>query len=137
MFLPTCGRLKFTQSLANASPLKPEKLAGVDLIVVRELTGGLYFGQPKGRESTPTGMRAVDTLVYTAEEIRRIAQMAFQIARGRRKKVTSVDKANVLESSRLWRQITAEVARDYPDVTMENMLVRYSRHAVGQSSGIL
>jgi 3-isopropylmalate dehydrogenase len=115
--------VKIYPSLVGASPLKPEKLAGVDLIVVRELTGGLYFGQPKGRETTPDGMRAVDTLIYTEQEIRRIAHMAFQIARGRRKKVTSVDKANVLESSRLWRQITAEVAKDYPDVSLENMLV--------------
>ncbi len=109
--------------LVSASPLKPERLAGVDLIVVRELTGGLYFGQPKGREVVDGIERAVDTLVYTDEEIRRVVRMAFELAGGRRKKVTSVDKANVLESSRLWRKVTAEVAAEFPDVELENMLV--------------
>jgi len=109
--------------LVSASPLKPERLAGVDLIVVRELTGGLYFGQPKGREVVDGIERAVDTLVYTDEEIRRVVRMAFELAGGRRKKVTSVDKANVLESSRLWRKVTAEVAAGFPDVELENMLV--------------
>ncbi len=115
--------VKIYPRLADASPLRPEKLTGVDLVVVRELTGGLYFGQPKGRETTPDGIRAVDTLIYTDEEVRRIVHMAFKIARGRKKKVTSVDKANVLESSRLWRQVASEVAKDYPDVTLEHMLV--------------
>ena len=109
--------------LVSASPLKPERLAGVDLIVVRELTGGLYFGQPKGREVVDGIERAVDTLVYTDEEIRRVVRMAFELAGQRRKKVTSVDKANVLESSRLWRKVTAEVAAEFPDVELENMLV--------------
>ena len=109
--------------LVSASPLKPERLAGVDLIVVRELTGGLYFGQPKGREVVNGIERAVDTLVYTDEEIRRVVRMAFELAGQRRKKVTSVDKANVLESSRLWRKVTAEVAVEFPDVELENMLV--------------
>jgi 3-isopropylmalate dehydrogenase len=109
--------------LVSASPLKPEKLAGVDLIVVRELTGGLYFGQPKGRQMVDGRERAVDTLVYTDDEIRRVVRMAFQLAQQRRKKVTSVDKANVLESSRLWRKVTAEVAAEFPDVALENMLV--------------
>ena len=109
--------------LISASPLKPERLAGVDLIVVRELTGGLYFGQPKGREVVDGIERAVDTLVYTDEEIRRVVRMAFELAGQRRKKVTSVDKANVLESSRLWRKVTAEVAAEFPDVELENMLV--------------
>ena len=109
--------------LVSASPLKPERLAGVDLIVVRELTGGLYFGQPKGREVVNGIERAVDTLVYTDEEIRRVVRMAFELAEQRRKKVTSVDKANVLESSRLWRKVTAEVAVEFPDVELENMLV--------------
>ena len=109
--------------LISASPLKPERLAGVDLIVVRELTGGLYFGQPKGREVVDGIERAVDTLVYNEEEIRRVVRMAFELAGQRRKKVTSVDKANVLESSRLWRKVTAEVAEEFPDVELENMLV--------------
>jgi 3-isopropylmalate dehydrogenase len=115
--------VKIYPSLIGASPLRPEKLIGVDLIVVRELTGGLYFGQPKGRSKVDGVEKAVDTLEYSEVEIRRIVKMAFEIADGRRKKVTSVDKANVLESSRLWRQVTAEVSRDFPDITMENMLV--------------
>jgi 3-isopropylmalate dehydrogenase len=110
-------------SLVEASPLKPEKLAGVDVLVVRELTGGLYFGQPKGREVVDGGLRAVDTLEYYDYEIRRVVEMAFRLAQGRRKKVTSVDKANVLESSRLWRQIAVEVSSAYPDVTTEHVLV--------------
>jgi len=110
-------------ALVSASPLKPERLAGVDLLVVRELTGGLYFGQPKGREVVDGRERAVDTLVYTDEEIRRVVRMAFRLAEGRRKKVTSVDKANVLESSRLWRKVAGEVAVEFPEVTLENMLV--------------
>ena len=109
--------------LVSASPLKPGRLAGVDLIVVRELTGGLYFGQPKGREIVDGIEHAVDTLVYNEVEIRRVVRMAFQLAEQRRKKVTSVDKANVLESSRLWRKVTAEVAAEFPDVELENMLV--------------
>lgn len=110
-------------ALLDASPLKPEKLAGVDLMVVRELTGGLYFGQPKGREIVDGHERAVDTLVYTDYEIRRVVRMAFRLAQQRRKKVTSVDKANVLESSRLWRKVATEVSAEFPDVTLEHMLV--------------
>lgn len=109
--------------LVSASPLKPELLAGVDLIVVRELTGGLYFGQPKGREVVDGVERAVDTLVYTDVEVRRVVRMAFRLAEQRRKKVTSVDKANVLESSRLWRKVATEVAAEFPEVELENMLV--------------
>ena len=109
--------------LVNASPLKPEKLVGVDLLVVRELTGGLYFGQPKGREMLNGRIRAVDTLEYYDYEIRRVVNLAFSLAKNRRKKVASVDKANVLESSRLWRQITIEVGASYPDISLEHMLV--------------
>jgi 3-isopropylmalate dehydrogenase len=98
--------VKVYPSLAKASPLKPEKLDGVDLIVVRELTGGLYFGTPKGRSQVDGHTRAVDTLEYYDYEIQRIMEVGFQLARQRRKKLTSVDKANVLESSRLWRQVT-------------------------------
>jgi len=109
--------------LVSASPLKPKRLAGVDLIVVRELTGGLYFGQPKGRQIVDGREQAVDTLVYTDEEIRRVVRLAFRFAQQRRKKVTSVDKANVLESSRLWRKVAVEVAAEFPDVALEHMLV--------------
>jgi 3-isopropylmalate dehydrogenase len=110
-------------SLAQASPLKPEKLAGVDLLVVRELTGGLYFGQPKGREVVDGRWRAVDTLEYFDFEIRRVVELAFQLAGSRAQKVTSVDKANVLESSRLWRLVATEVGAAYPQVSLEHMLV--------------
>jgi len=115
--------VKAYPQLVGASPLRPEKLAGVDLVVVRELTGGLYFGKPKGRDVVDGHLRAVDTLEYQDFEIRRIVEMAFGLARQRRKKLTSVDKANVLESSRLWRQVAGEVAQAYPDVALEHMLV--------------
>lgn len=110
-------------ALAKLSPLKPERVAGVDIMVIRELTGGLYFGTPKGREQTPEGERAVDTLVYTEVEIRRIVRLAFQVALKRRKLVTSVDKANVLESSRLWRKVASEVGKEFPEVKLEHQLV--------------
>jgi 3-isopropylmalate dehydrogenase len=115
--------VKVHPSLLNASPLKPEKLNGVDIIVVRELTGGLYFGQPKGREIINGHERAVDTLEYYDYEVRRVVDLAFKLAVLRRKKITSVDKANVLESSRLWRKIVGEVSLEYPGVSLENMLV--------------
>ncbi|MEN4041544.1 MAG: 3-isopropylmalate dehydrogenase [Anaerolineaceae bacterium] len=115
--------VKVYPDLLGASPLKPEKLAGVDLVVVRELTGGLYFGQPKGRMLLDGQQRAVDTLEYLEYEVRRIVKMAFELARRRRRKVTSVDKANVLESSRLWRQVTSAIHSEYPDVELEHMLV--------------
>ena len=110
-------------SLVDVSPLKPEKLAGVDVLVVRELTGGLYFGQPKGRSPVEGHWRAVDTLEYQDFEIRRVVDLAFQLASSRRNKVTSVDKANVLETSRLWRQVAIEVSTGYPEVKLEHMLV--------------
>jgi 3-isopropylmalate dehydrogenase len=112
-------------ALAAASPLKPEKLAGVDLVFIRELTGGLYFGLPRRRERTPdgTGERAIDTLEYTDVEIRRVVRLAFRLAATRRGKLTSIDKANVLESSRLWRQVAAATASEFPDVTLEHQLV--------------
>lgn len=115
--------VKVYPSLIDASPLKAERLSGVDLIVVRELTGGLYFGQPKGRQKTDRGERAVDTLEYHDFEVRRVVEMAFQLAEKRRGLVTSVDKANVLESSRLWRQVAMEVGAAYPNVTLSHMLV--------------
>jgi len=106
-------------ALLGSSPLKPERLRGVDLLVVRELTGGLYYGEPRGRNGT----RAVNTLAYTAPEIERVARVAFAAARGRRRLVTSVDKANVLEVSQLWREVVTQVARDYPDVRLEHVYV--------------
>ncbi len=110
-------------SLAAASPLKPDRLEGVDILVVRELTGGLYFGQPRLREPKDGGTRVVDTLEYTDIEIRRVVELAFRLARGRRSRVTSVDKANVLESSRMWREIATEVGRAHAEVTLDHQLV--------------
>ena len=115
--------VKVYQALINSSPIKPSLLEGVDMVVLRELTGGLYFARPKRRWTTKTGRRGVDTLRYTEHEIERIVRMAFELARGRRGLLTSVDKANVLESSRLWRQVTDEVHEDYPDVELEHILV--------------
>lgn len=106
-------------SAAGISPLRPEVVAGTDLLIVRELLGGLYFGQPRGR----MGDSAVDTMRYSPEEVARVARVAFSMARGRRRKVTSVDKANVLETSRLWRETVESVAREFPDVTLDHLLV--------------
>jgi 3-isopropylmalate dehydrogenase len=116
--------VKVRPALADISPLKPDRLEGVDILFVRELTGGLYFGTPKKRERTAEGiMRGVDTLEYFDYEIRRVVEMAFQLAAGRRGKVTSVDKANILETSRLWRQIVIEVATKHPAIQIDHMLV--------------
>ncbi len=111
------------EQLADASPLKPEILAGgLDIVVVRELTGGIYFGE-KGFRDTDLGPAAYDVEQYAEEEVRRIAKVAFDMAMKRNKHVTSVDKANVLESSRLWRRVVAEVGKDYPEVTLDNLYV--------------
>lgn len=115
--------VKVHPALIDSSPLKPEKLKDVDILVIRELTGGLYFGWPKGRDVKDGRERAVDTLEYYDYEIRRVIELAFKLARGRRKKVTSVDKANVLESSRLWRQIATQIGVQNPDVALEHVLV--------------
>lgn len=115
--------VKVHPALVDASPLKPERLEGVDILVVRELTGGLYFGQPKMREMTDGHERAVDTLEYFDYEIWRVMGLAFDLAGSRRKKVTSVDKANVLESSRLWRQVATKIGSENPDVQLEHTLV--------------
>jgi len=115
--------VKVHPALMEWSPLKPEKLQGVDILVVRELTGGLYFGWPKGRDVKDGRERAVDTLEYYDYEIERVLKLAFSLAKGRRKKVTSVDKANVLESSRLWRQMAAKVGAENPEVELEHVLV--------------
>lgn len=110
-------------SLADASPLKDEVVQGVDLLIVRELTGGLYFGEPRERRDVNGEETAVDTLIYSRTEIERIVRRGFELARERRGVLTSVDKANVLESSRLWREVVEEVAGDYPEVTYSHMLV--------------
>ncbi len=115
--------VRVLDALVDASPLRPERVRGVDVMIVRELTGGLYFGRPQGRETVNGERAAVDTLRYRESEIRRVVRVGFELARGRRGKVTSVDKANVLASSRLWREVTHEVAADYPDVVCEDVLV--------------
>ncbi|MBE3556151.1 MAG: 3-isopropylmalate dehydrogenase [Firmicutes bacterium] len=110
-------------ALADASPLKRERVEGVDLLVVRELTGGLYYG-PAGRKETPEGEPfAYNTMRYTRSEVRRVAQAAFEAARQRRHHVTSVDKANVLEVSRFWREEVTAVAKEYPDVALDHLYV--------------
>jgi 3-isopropylmalate dehydrogenase len=111
-------------SLVQASPLKTEVVRGTDILVVRELTGGIYFGEPKGIEKNPDGSeRGFNTEVYSTGEIERIAKKAFQFARKRKKKVCSVDKANILESSVLWRRIVTAVAKQYPDVALSHLYV--------------
>ncbi len=110
-------------TLVAASPLRPELLAGVDMLIVRELTGGLYFGDRTEPAPSRGGRTALDTLPYSEAEIERIVRLAFELARTRRKHVTSVDKANVLATSRLWRTVAEEVAREYPDVTLNHQLV--------------
>lgn len=115
--------VKLYDPLVGASPVKAEVVKGTDMLFVRELTGGLYFGKPRETRETPDGLQAVDTMTYSEKEIERVVRVAFDIARLRRKKVTSVDKANVLDCSRLWRRTVEKVAKDYPDVTYEHMLV--------------
>lgn len=113
--------IKIFDSLLNSSPIKPDILQGSDILFFRELTGGIYFGKP--RERLNKGETALDTMIYSKEEVRRIAEMAFQAAKNRRQKVTSVDKANVLESSRLWRETVNEVAKNYPEVELEHQFI--------------
>lgn len=110
-------------ALIPAAPLKRELLEGVDILFVRELTGGVYFGQPSERRTGPDGRSAVDTIVYAEGEVVRVVRLAFELARPRRKKVTQVDKANILATSRLWREVTHEIAADFPDVAREDVLV--------------
>ncbi|MFC1897798.1 3-isopropylmalate dehydrogenase [Chloroflexota bacterium] len=114
--------VKVFSMLVDSTTLKPEVIKGVDFIFIRELTGGLYFGRPKRQWQTSRGRRVVDTLAYSEQEIERIVRVGFELARGRRKKLISIDKANVLVSSRLWRQVANEVANKYPDVELEHML---------------
>ena len=115
--------VKVSPVLVDSTNLKPDVIRGVDFIFVRELTGGLYFARPKRQWKTSRGRRATDSMTYSEHEIERIVRVGFELARGRRQKLTSVDKANVLESSRLWRQVTMEVAPQYPDVELDHMLV--------------
>ena len=114
--------VKAEPALLHASTLKPEVLEGVDIIVIRELTSGLYFGKPQERRVVNGRREAVDTNYYNEDEIARVAHLGFQLARGRRKKLTSLDKANVMASSRLWREVVTEIAPQYPDVTLEHVL---------------
>ncbi len=115
---------KLYPMLADASTLRREIIEGIDMLVIRELTGGIYFGKPKGIEQMPGGgERGFNTEVYTTDEIRRIAVVAFEAARKRKKKVTSVDKANVLESSELWRRVVTDVQKDYADVALSHIYV--------------
>jgi 3-isopropylmalate dehydrogenase len=110
--------------LENASSLLPHLVKGLDMIVVRELTGGIYFGKPKEQRVASDGTEeAVDTMIYRAPEVERIARVAFDLARGRRKKLTSIDKQNILETSRLWRRVVTRVAAEYPDVELSHLLV--------------
>lgn len=114
--------VKVFPGMESSSPIKNERVKGTDLIILRELTGGLYFSKPKRRWSTKRGRRGVDTLLYTEQEIVRILRVGFELARGRRKKLTSVDKANVMETGRLWHAIADEIAKEYPDVHLEHAL---------------
>ena len=115
--------------LAKRTPFQPERVRGANLLIVRELLGGLYFGEPRGFEAS--GNTAFNTLIYSRHEIERVAKVAFERARERRKKVASIDKANVLETSRLWRAVVSEVATSYPDVELEHVLRRYRGDAPG------
>jgi 3-isopropylmalate dehydrogenase len=110
-------------ALVPSSPVRPEVLAGVDLLIVRELTSGLYFGRPSEQRDTPEGRVGIDTLLYTEAEIQRVVRLAFELARGRRGRLTSVDKANVLATSRLWRKVVDETKPEFPDVEVTHQLV--------------
>ncbi len=111
------------KALIDSSPLKNHLVEGTDMIIVRELTGGIYYGTPRGITGEGAEERAVNTMAYTRPEIERVTRMAFHLARGRRKKVTSVDKSNVLENSQLWRKVVLEVAPEFPDIALDHLLV--------------
>jgi len=129
--------VKVFPMLVDSTNLKPDVIRGVDFIFVRELTGGLYFGRPKKRYRTSRGRRAVDSMVYSEQEIERVVRVGFELARSRGKRLISVDKANVLESSRLWRQVAEEVAEGYPDIELEHMLVDACAMRLIQNPGYL
>ncbi len=111
------------KALLDSSPLKNDRIDGTDMIIVRELLGGVYYGTPRGISGEGPDQRGVNTMAYTRAEIERLARMGFHLARGRRKKVTSVDKSNVLEVSQLWRMVITDVAKDFPDVELDHLLV--------------
>lgn len=113
----------YYQSLADSSPLRKDIIEGVDMLMVRELTGGIYFGKPRERREVDGKEVAVDTLYYERHEIERVIRQAFELAKTRRNHVTSIDKANVLETSRMWREVANEISKDYPEVTLEHLLV--------------
>ena len=115
--------VKVFPMLVDSTNLKPQVIDGADFVFVRELTGGLYFGKPKRQWQTSRGRRAIDSMVYSEQEIEHIVRVGFELAKGRKKRLVSVDKANVLETSRLWRQVAVEVSAHYPDVALEHMLV--------------
>jgi 3-isopropylmalate dehydrogenase len=115
--------VKVDEALLDSTTIKPDTLAGTDIVVIRELTGGLYFGKPQERRTVDGKRAAVDSMYYTEDEVARVAHYGFQLARKRKKKVTHVDKANVLESSRLWREVVMEIRPEYADVEFENVLV--------------
>lgn len=129
--------VKVCPALIDNTNFKPDVIKGVDFIFVRELTGGLYFGRPKRQWRTTRGRRAVDSMSYSEQEISRIVRVGCEIARTRKKKLISVDKANVLQSSRLWRQVAIEVSRDYPDIELEHMLVDACAMRIIQNPGYL
>lgn len=113
----------YNKSLADSSPLRQEIIENIDILMVRELTGGIYFGRPSERTERNGEPGALDTLYYSRKEVERVVRKAFELASTRKKKVTSVDKANVLESSRMWREVAVEISKDYPDVELEHMYV--------------
>jgi 3-isopropylmalate dehydrogenase len=115
--------VKTLKELSGSSPLKPEVVSGVDLVMIRELTGGIYYGKPSERRTGAAGREAVDTCFYTEAEVERVLRYGFELARERRRRLTSVDKANVMASSRLWREIATELSAEFKDVTFENQLV--------------
>ena len=115
--------VKVDPSVSASSTIKPEVLAGVDFLVIRELTSGIYFGKPQERRTVNGRREAIDTMYYNEEEVARVAHLGFQLARNRRNKVTSIDKANILDTSRLWREVVNEVHAEYSDVELEHLLV--------------
>jgi 3-isopropylmalate dehydrogenase len=115
--------VRASKALLDSSPLKNHLVEGADMIIVRELTGGIYYGAPRGISGAGAEERAVNTMTYTRAEIERVSRMAFHLARARRKRVASVDKSNVLENSQLWRKVVVEVSSEFPDVALEHILV--------------
>ena len=132
---PICVPRSFIPSLAACSPLREEIVKGTDILIVRELLGGLYFGQPRSIEGAAGARQAVNTMRYSEPEIERIARVAFHLARTRRQRVAFVDKANVLECSRLWREVVTRIGRDFPDVQLSHHVCGLGRHVAGPEAG--